>query len=64
MVRSGLEEPVASGGGENTVPRVSQYCLAAHLGTALALHVGMFAAALSITAGLALRVQWYVGPVA
>jgi cytochrome c oxidase assembly protein subunit 15 len=50
MVRSGLEEPVASGGGENAVPRVSQYRLAAHLGAALALYAGMFAAALSVIA--------------
>ena len=51
MVRSGLEEPVASGGGaDNAVPRVSQYRLAAHLGTALALYGGMFAAALSVMA--------------
>ncbi|KAH9038037.1 electron transfer protein 1 [Lactarius deliciosus] len=51
MVRSGLEEPVAGGGGaDNAVPRVSQYRLAAHLGTALALYAGMFAAALSVTA--------------
>ncbi|KAI9453209.1 cytochrome oxidase assembly [Lactarius psammicola] len=50
MVRSGLEEPVASGAGDNAVPRVSQYRLAAHLGTALALYAGMFAAALSVTA--------------
>ena len=50
MVRSGLEEPVASGGGENAVPRVSQYRLAAHLGTALALYAGMFAGALSVIA--------------
>ncbi len=48
MVRSGLEEPVASGGGDSAVPRVSQYRLAAHLGTALALYVGMFTAALSV----------------
>ncbi|KAH9017041.1 cytochrome oxidase assembly [Lactarius hengduanensis] len=52
MVRSGLEEPVAGGGGgaDSAVPRVSQYRLAAHLGTALALYAGMFAAALSVTA--------------
>ncbi|KAH9029695.1 cytochrome oxidase assembly protein-domain-containing protein [Lactarius pseudohatsudake] len=51
MVRSGLEEPVAGGGGaDNAVPRVSQYRLAAHLGAALALYAGMFAAALSVTA--------------
>ena len=51
MVRSGLEEPVAGGGGkDNAVPRVSQYRLAAHLGTALALYGGMFAAALSVIA--------------
>jgi cytochrome c oxidase assembly protein subunit 15 len=52
MVRSGLEEPIASAGGgaDNAVPRVSQYRLAAHLGTALALYGGMFAAALSVIA--------------
>ncbi|KAF8269716.1 cytochrome oxidase assembly protein-domain-containing protein [Lactarius quietus] len=51
MVRSGLEEPVPTGGGvDNAVPRVSQYRLAAHLGTALALYGGMFAAALSVMA--------------
>src|SRR6266702_1490114 len=61
MVRSRLEEPVASGDGDSAVPRVSQYRLAAHLCTALALYVGMFADVLSITAGLALHAQWYVG---
>lgn len=52
MVRSGLEEPIATGGGgaDNVVPRVSQYRLAAHLGTALALYGGMFVAALSVIA--------------
>ncbi|TFK74498.1 COX15-CtaA-domain-containing protein [Pluteus cervinus] len=38
MVKSGLEEIEEPGG----VPRVSQYRLAAHLGTALALYIGMF----------------------
>jgi cytochrome c oxidase assembly protein subunit 15 len=46
MVRSGLEEPVAS----DAVPRVSQYRLAAHLGAALALYGGMFAGAVSVIA--------------
>ena len=50
MVRSGLEETGASGGGENAVLRVSQYRLAVHLRIALALYAGMFAAALSVIA--------------
>ena len=44
MVRSGLEEPLTN----NEVQRVSQYRLAAHLGTALALYGGVFAGALSV----------------
>ena len=43
MVRSGLEEPVAS----DALPQVSQYRLA-HLGTVLALYRDMFAGALSV----------------
>ena len=46
MVRSGLEEPITS----DAVPRVSQYRLAAHLGTVLALYGGMYAGALTVIA--------------
>lgn len=40
MVRSGLDDALLTTPG--AVPRVSQYRLAAHLGTALALYAGMF----------------------
>ncbi|KXN87967.1 Electron transfer protein 1, mitochondrial [Leucoagaricus sp. SymC.cos] len=40
MVKSGLEDKIMTTPG--AVPRVSQYRLAAHLGTALLLYVGMF----------------------
>ena len=46
MVRSGLQESIAN----DAVPRVSQYRLAAHLGTALALYGSIFASALSVIA--------------
>lgn len=39
MVKSGLEDEILTTG---AVPRVSQYRLAAHLGTAFLLYVGMF----------------------
>lgn len=48
MVQSGLEP--ANFVADGAVPRVSQYRLAAHLGAALVLYAGMFAAALSIKA--------------
>jgi cytochrome c oxidase assembly protein subunit 15 len=40
MVKSGLEDEILSTPG--AIPRVSQYRLAAHLGTAFLLYVGMF----------------------
>lgn len=46
MVKSGLSHELLET--PNSVPRVSQYRLAAHLGTALALYVGMLGTALSI----------------
>lgn len=46
MVKSGLEEETFAGG--DAVPRVSQYRLAAHLGTALALYFGMLKTALAV----------------
>jgi cytochrome c oxidase assembly protein subunit 15 len=45
MVQSGLEESIMETPG--AVPRVSQYRLAAHLGTAIALYAGMFGAGLA-----------------
>ncbi|KAI9510987.1 cytochrome oxidase assembly [Russula earlei] len=48
MVRSGLEPENFTT--EGAVPRVSQYRLAAHLGAALVLYAGMFAAALAVRA--------------
>jgi len=50
MVRSGLELPVQPlhGPDPNVVPRVSQYRLAAHLGTAIILYAGMLWRGLSI----------------
>jgi len=45
MVQSGLEESIMDTPG--AVPRVSQYRLAAHLGTAIALYAGMFGAGLA-----------------
>jgi len=45
MVQSGLEDSIMDTPG--AVPRVSQYRLAAHLGTAIALYVGMFGAGLA-----------------
>jgi heme a synthase len=45
MVQSGLEESIMDAPG--AVPRVSQYRLAAHLGTAIALYVGMFGTGLA-----------------
>lgn len=42
MVKSGLEKPKV----ETDVPRVSQYRLAAHLGSALLLYIFMFSAGL------------------
>lgn len=50
MVQSGLVESIMDTPG--AVPRVSQYRLAAHLGTALALYAGMF------SAGLATIKEW------
>jgi cytochrome c oxidase assembly protein subunit 15 len=46
MVQSGLEP--ANFTADGAVPRVSQYRLAAHLGAALVLYAGMFAAALAV----------------
>lgn len=48
MVQSGLEP--ANFAGDGAVPRVSQYRLAAHLGAALVLYAGMFAAAGAVKA--------------
>ena len=48
MVQSGLEP--ANFSADGAVPRVSQYRLAAHLGAALVLYAGMFAAALAVKA--------------
>lgn len=48
MVRSGLELPQSSSDGSSVIPRVSQYRLAAHLGTAIALYSGMIWRGLSI----------------
>ncbi|GBE79173.1 Electron transfer protein 1, mitochondrial [Sparassis crispa] len=45
MVKSGLEDSLMETPG--AVPRVSQYRLAAHLGTALVLYAGMFGSGLS-----------------
>ena len=45
MVQSGLEESIMDTPG--AVPRVSQYRLAAHLGTAIMLYAGMFGAGLA-----------------
>jgi cytochrome c oxidase assembly protein subunit 15 len=45
MVQSGLEDSIMDTPG--AVPRVSQYRLAAHLGTAIALYAGMFGAGLA-----------------
>jgi cytochrome c oxidase assembly protein subunit 15 len=50
MVKSGLDPANFTAGG--SVPRVSQYRLAAHLGAALMLYAGMFAA------GLAVKADW------
>ncbi|TFY72067.1 hypothetical protein EVG20_g927 [Dentipellis fragilis] len=46
MVKSGLEDALMETPG--AIPRVSQYRLAAHLGTALVLYAGMFASGISI----------------
>jgi len=46
MVKSGLEDSLMDS--PNAVPRVSQYRLAAHLGTALLLYAGMFGTGLSV----------------
>lgn len=46
MVQSGLEESLMHD--PNAVPRVSQYRLAAHLGTAVVLYAGMLATGLSV----------------
>ena len=46
MVKSGLEDSLMDTPG--AVPRVSQYRLAAHLGTALVLYAGMFWTGISI----------------
>ncbi|KAF8520082.1 electron transfer protein 1 [Gautieria morchelliformis] len=46
MVKSGLEDSLMDTPG--TVPRVSQYRLAAHLGTALALYAGMLATGMAV----------------
>ena len=46
MVKSGLEDSLMDIPG--AVPRVSQYRLAAHLGTALVLYAGMFWTGLSV----------------
>lgn len=46
MVKSGLEESLMDTPG--AVPRVSQYRLAAHLGTALVLYAGMFWTGISV----------------
>lgn len=46
MVKSGLEDSLMDSPG--AVPRVSQYRLAAHLGTAFLLYAGMFGTGLSI----------------
>lgn len=48
MVRSGLELPTSSSDGSSVIPRVSQYRLAAHLGTAIVLYAGMVWRGLSI----------------
>ena len=48
MVQSGLEP--ANFAADGAVPRVSQYRLAAHLGAALVLYAGMFAAAGAVKA--------------
>ena len=48
MVQSGLEPPNLAADG--AVPRVSQYRLAAHLGAAIVLYAGMFAAAGAVKA--------------
>ena len=45
MVQSGLEDSIMNTPG--AVPRVSQYRLAAHLGTAIALYAGMFGAGMA-----------------
>lgn len=50
MVKSGLEESLLTTPG--AVPRVSQYRLAAHLGTALLLFMGM------LGTGLTIRREW------
>lgn len=50
MVKSGLEDSLMETPG--AVPRVSQYRLAAHLGTAFVLYAGMFAA------GIATLMDW------
>jgi cytochrome c oxidase assembly protein subunit 15 len=46
MVKSGLDHALLQEPG--AVPRVSQYRLAAHLGTALVLYVGMFSTGLAV----------------
>lgn len=46
MVKSGLEDSLMDS--PNAVPRVSQYRLAAHLGTAFLLYAGMFGTGLSV----------------
>lgn len=46
MVKSGLEDSLMDS--PNVVPRVSQYRLAAHLGTAFLLYAGMFGTGLSV----------------
>lgn len=46
MVKSGLEQSILDTPG--AVPRVSQYRLAAHLGTALVLYAGMLGTGLAV----------------
>jgi len=46
MVKSGLEDSLMEK--EGAVPRVSQYRLAAHLGTALVLYVGMLGSGVGV----------------
>jgi heme a synthase len=47
MVESGLSNEILTTPG--AVPRVSQYRLAAHLGAALTLYIGMFATAVGVS---------------
>lgn len=50
MVKSGLDEQIVT---DNAVPRVSQYRLAAHLGAALTLYVGMVSTAIGLNRDVA-----------